>query len=43
MQVILDNGLVRLTISKPQGYLIGIQYGGMDNLLDLKSSESSRG
>ncbi|GAY35216.1 hypothetical protein CUMW_014990 [Citrus unshiu] len=41
--VILDNGLVRLTISKPQGYLIGIQYGGMDNLLDLKSSESSRG
>ncbi|KAJ4703895.1 Rhamnogalacturonate lyase [Melia azedarach] len=41
--VILDNGSVRLTISKPQGYLIGIQYGGMDNLLDLKLNESSRG
>ncbi|KAL5775330.1 hypothetical protein ACOSP7_012887 [Xanthoceras sorbifolium] len=41
--VILDNGLVRLTISKPQGYLTGIKYGGMDNILDQKSSESSRG
>ncbi|XP_038690529.1 rhamnogalacturonate lyase-like [Tripterygium wilfordii] len=41
--VILDNGLVRLTILKPQGYLTGIKYGGMDNLLDLKSNESSRG
>ncbi|KAM7506269.1 hypothetical protein LguiB_005173 [Lonicera macranthoides] len=41
--VILDNGIVRLTILKPQGLLTGIKYGGMDNLLDLKSSESSRG
>ncbi|GFZ03241.1 rhamnogalacturonate lyase family protein [Actinidia rufa] len=41
--VILDNGLVKLTIAKPQGFLTGIKYGGMDNLLDLKSSESSRG
>ncbi|XP_021646098.2 probable rhamnogalacturonate lyase B isoform X2 [Hevea brasiliensis] len=41
--VLLDNGLVRLTILKPQGYLTGIKYGGLDNLLDLKSSESSRG
>ncbi|XP_057512863.1 rhamnogalacturonate lyase B-like [Actinidia eriantha] len=41
--VILDNGLVKLTIAKPQGFVTGIKYGGMDNLLDLKSSESSRG
>ncbi|KAE7995405.1 hypothetical protein FH972_000208 [Carpinus fangiana] len=41
--VILGNGLVKLTILKPQGYITGIKYGGMDNLLDLKSSESSRG
>ncbi|XP_057497492.1 probable rhamnogalacturonate lyase B [Actinidia eriantha] len=33
----------RLTIAKPQGFVTGIKYGGMDNLLDLKSSESSRG
>ncbi|KAK3021722.1 hypothetical protein RJ639_046068, partial [Escallonia herrerae] len=41
--VILDNGLVRLTIVKPQGLLTGIKYGGMDNLLDSKSGETSRG
>ncbi|KAJ8761828.1 hypothetical protein K2173_004677 [Erythroxylum novogranatense] len=41
--VLLENGLVRLTILKPQGYLIGIKYGGMDNVLDLSLSKSSRG
>ncbi|KAK1557347.1 hypothetical protein Q3G72_022878 [Acer saccharum] len=41
--IILDNGLVTVTISKPQGCVTGIKYGGMDNILDLKSSESSRG
>jgi rhamnogalacturonan endolyase len=39
----LDNDLVRLTILKPQGYLTGIKYGGMDNILDLQSNESNRG
>ncbi|OVA07811.1 Rhamnogalacturonate lyase [Macleaya cordata] len=41
--VILNNGLVQLTITNPGGLLTGIKYGGMDNLLDLKSSESTRG
>nr|DAD23394.1 TPA_asm: hypothetical protein HUJ06_024857 [Nelumbo nucifera] len=41
--VILDNGLVQLTILKPSGLLTGIKYGGMDNVLDLKQSESNRG
>ncbi|KAK3039680.1 LOW QUALITY PROTEIN: hypothetical protein RJ639_027021 [Escallonia herrerae] len=41
--VLLDNGLVRLTIVKPQGVLTGIKYGGMDNILDSKSGETSRG
>ncbi|KAF8391533.1 hypothetical protein HHK36_023838 [Tetracentron sinense] len=41
--VIMDNGLVKLTISKPDGSITGIKYGGMDNLLDLKSRESNRG
>ncbi|XP_050944605.1 probable rhamnogalacturonate lyase B isoform X1 [Cucumis melo] len=41
--VILDNGLLKVTISNPQGYVIGITYGGMDNILDVKSSESKRG
>lgn len=43
LQVILDNGLLKVTISNPQGYVIGITYGGMDNILDVKSSESKRG
>ncbi|KAG7033955.1 rhiE, partial [Cucurbita argyrosperma subsp. argyrosperma] len=41
--VILDNGLLVVTISNPQGYVSGIKYGNMDNLLDVKSSESKRG
>ncbi|XP_010094027.2 probable rhamnogalacturonate lyase B [Morus notabilis] len=42
--VVLDNGIVKLTIMKPQGYLTSITYGGMDNILDSKSiDESSRG
>lgn len=43
LQVLLDNGLVKLTILKPQGILAGIKYGGMENLLDLKSGETGRG
>ncbi|KAL5578826.1 hypothetical protein UlMin_011268 [Ulmus minor] len=42
-QIILDNGIVKLTISNPQGYVTGVAYGGMDNLLNQKSNESSRG
>ncbi|KAG9439228.1 hypothetical protein H6P81_019393 [Aristolochia fimbriata] len=41
--VILSNGIVKLTISKPGGALTGIQYGGLDNLLDIKTTESQRG
>ncbi|KAK6154641.1 hypothetical protein DH2020_008889 [Rehmannia glutinosa] len=41
--IIVDNGLVRLTISKPQGLLTAIKYGGIDNLLDIQSNELSRG
>ncbi|CAL1397592.1 unnamed protein product [Linum trigynum] len=43
MQVILANSIVKLTLVKPQGWLAGIKYGGMDNLLDIKSPESHRG
>ncbi|KAK1375118.1 Rhamnogalacturonan endolyase [Heracleum sosnowskyi] len=41
--VLLDNGLVKLTILKPQGIVAGIKYGGLENLLDLKSGETGRG
>ncbi|XP_057794981.1 probable rhamnogalacturonate lyase B [Salvia miltiorrhiza] len=41
--IIMDNGLVRLTIMKPQGLLTAIKYAGIDNLLDLKSNQLNRG
>ncbi|KAF5960455.1 hypothetical protein HYC85_001664 [Camellia sinensis] len=31
--VVMDNGLVNLTLSTPQGMVTGIQYNGIDNLL----------
>ncbi|KAH6831608.1 hypothetical protein C2S53_010583 [Perilla frutescens var. hirtella] len=41
--ILMDNGLVRLTIMKPQGLLTTIKYAGIDNLLDLKSNDLNRG
>lgn len=41
--VTLDNGIAKLTISRPGGFLTGLSYGGMANLLDLKSPDTSRG
>ncbi|PON32376.1 Rhamnogalacturonate lyase [Parasponia andersonii] len=42
-EVILDNGLVRLTFSKPGGDVIGINYNGIDNLLETDNKENNRG
>lgn len=43
MQVIMENGILKLTMSQPDGALTGIQYGGMKNLLDTKLTQSQRG
>lgn len=43
MQVIMENGILKLTMSQPDGALTGIQYGGMDNLLDTKLTQYQRG
>ncbi|PSS30039.1 Rhamnogalacturonate lyase [Actinidia chinensis var. chinensis] len=40
--VIMDNGLVNVTLSTPQGMVTGIQYNGIDNLLQL-NRETNRG
>lgn len=42
-EVILDNGLVQLTFTKPSGDLIGINYNGIDNLLATHNEEDDRG
>eukprot|EP01018_Ginkgo_biloba_P036808 Gb_00786 [translate_table: standard] len=41
--VVMDNGIVKLTLSKPEGIVTGIQYGGLDNLLEIRNEEVNRG
>eukprot|EP00897_Mesotaenium_endlicherianum_P010970 jgi/Mesen1/9901/ME000070S09188 len=42
-QVVLANGLVTLTLTKPGGIVTGLQYGGLDNFFDVKGGETNRG
>ncbi|CAM6087084.1 unnamed protein product [Calypogeia fissa] len=42
-KVVLDNSIVQVTISKPGGIVTGIQYGGIDNLLEVRNKETNRG
>ncbi|KAL3733037.1 hypothetical protein ACJRO7_022544 [Eucalyptus globulus] len=42
-QVIMDNGIVQVTLSKPDGIVIGVRYNGVDNLLEICNQESNRG
>ncbi|KAL8232652.1 hypothetical protein R6Q57_002430 [Mikania cordata] len=41
--VVVSNGLVWMTLSNPDGHIIGIQYNGIDNLLEVSNDESNRG
>ncbi|KAL8166108.1 hypothetical protein V2J09_007607 [Rumex salicifolius] len=41
--VTLDNGIVGVIISKPDGHVIGISYNGVDNILDVVNPEDDRG
>ncbi|KAF3327216.1 putative rhamnogalacturonate lyase B isoform X1 [Carex littledalei] len=42
-QVVMDNGILQVTFSKPHGRMIAIKYNGIDNLLDYPHSESNLG
>ncbi|OAE28694.1 hypothetical protein AXG93_2091s1000 [Marchantia polymorpha subsp. ruderalis] len=42
-KVVMDNGYVQVTISRPGGHVTGIKYGGMDNVLESTNSETNRG
>lgn len=39
----VDNGLAKITFSTPEGMITGIQYNGIDNILEEKNKESDRG
>ncbi|KAI4385261.1 hypothetical protein MLD38_003308 [Melastoma candidum] len=42
-QVVMKNGIVQITLSSPRGDVIGIEYNGINNLLDDTASTTSRG
>ncbi|PIA55234.1 hypothetical protein AQUCO_00800159v1 [Aquilegia coerulea] len=41
--VVIDNGLVRVTLSNPRGSVTRIQYNNVDNLLETHNEEENRG
>ncbi|XP_061372055.1 probable rhamnogalacturonate lyase B isoform X3 [Gastrolobium bilobum] len=41
--VVMDNGILRVTLSNPEGIVTGIQYNNINNLLEVLNEESNRG
>uniref|UniRef100_A0A2C9U1L7 Rhamnogalacturonan lyase domain-containing protein n=1 Tax=Manihot esculenta TaxID=3983 RepID=A0A2C9U1L7_MANES len=41
--VVMDNGILQVTISKPEGIVTGIRYNGISNLLEVRNDEPNGG
>ncbi|KAJ0984372.1 hypothetical protein J5N97_002728 [Dioscorea zingiberensis] len=42
-QVTVDNGILKLKISKPEGQVIGLEYNGIENLLEFTKGSANTG
>ncbi|KAG5001556.1 hypothetical protein JHK87_022628 [Glycine soja] len=41
--VIMENGIIRVSLSKPEGTVLGISYNGIDNVLERRNKFNNRG
>lgn len=41
--VVIDNGILQVTLSNPQGLVTGVRYIGLDNVLEILNHEGNRG
>ncbi|KAI3806676.1 hypothetical protein L1987_22589 [Smallanthus sonchifolius] len=41
--VVMSNGIIEMTLTNPEGHLTGIQYNGIENLLEVLNDETNRG
>ncbi|RHN41536.1 putative rhamnogalacturonan endolyase [Medicago truncatula] len=42
-KLVVDNGIVSVSMARPEGYILGISYNGIDNVLDSENQELDRG
>ncbi|KAK1301046.1 hypothetical protein QJS10_CPB13g00281 [Acorus calamus] len=41
--VVMDNGILQVTLSNPDGIVTGVRYNGLDNLMEISNTEENRG
>ncbi|KAL6582885.1 hypothetical protein OROMI_004963 [Orobanche minor] len=39
----MDNGIIKLTLTKPTGFISGVAYNGIKNILEYKNKVTQRG
>jgi rhamnogalacturonan endolyase len=41
--VVISNGILSITLANPGGYVLGISYSGMENVLEAGNKDDDRG